>query len=453
MFLRNNALWRMSAVRFAVTLCLIFVVVLGASGVYLVDSLRTEIRALIDEDLRATHDSFVAEVTGEADLIAWFTDSDEQYYGGEAFRAANGQIYGGVRPEVFEQLGYRTLRSNMVWSSAALRLLDDPPWEDGEDDPEQWRVFVAPIAGGRMAYIETIESVEDALGLVPWVVTVVGAAILSVTLVVGLALGWRQQRRLDRITIGMQNLAKGRFDQPIAPAQARDDLDDVMVGVDAAAAQLSQSFDHLRRFSQNMAHELRTPLARLHGKIDALPVSDQTEAALAEADEVIRVFEAVQRIARLSQGGARTGFAQVDLAQIAHMMQELYADVAEENGQSLHLDLRAPAQVQGDQQLIAQMVSNLIENALRHSGDGSQITVQAHGRALSVLDTGQGVAPDQIDRMFTPFERLQADRKGTGLGLALVKAIAEYHRATLSAQSEAGFAVSIRFPEMPAQNA
>lgn len=296
-----------------------------------------------------------------------------------------------------------------------------------------------------MAVFEPISGIEDALDLIPRVVLTVGAALVATTLLAGAVMAWRQQARLDRVSAGIARIGRGDLSHPMAPPQVRDDLDEIMVGIDAAAAQLDGSISRLRLFSQNVAHELRTPLARLRATLEDAPGTP--DAALERTDEVIRTLDAVQRIARLSHQPDPGTLSPVALADVVALAEELFAEVAAENDQSLQTVLEDPATVPGDFQLLAQMLSNLVENAIRYAGPGARITVQARGHCLSVRDTGPGIATDED--LTEPFARAAHARsgEGSGLGLALVKTIARYHGAALTLTSDGGLEARVSFPQ------
>lgn len=445
----------MSAVRLTVTLSAVFLILLLGSGLYIVRSIETGIRQQIDEELLQVH-QFLSDDFPTADtLIDWLSHDDEAALFGPAYQSASGQIYGPLAPQIFDKLGFSTQSAGQMFPPSGQRPANTAGLADADalfdaihDDEDLWRIYVADFDGGRLAYFEPIDAVEDTLVLVPQIIAIVGLPIILTTLLAGLVLGWRQQKRLDVIRAGIDRIANGNLDNRLNPDPIRDDLDHVMQGIDAAAGKLERSFSQLRTLSHNFAHELRTPLALLRAELEDLDDSDQKHAALAQTDHVIRVFDAVQRIGRLSNSKAQPAFAPVDLAGIARLMDEIYGPVCADNGQTLRVEAPPSSVVQGDEQLVAQMTSNLVENALKHAGPGARIDITVGPDQLRVADSGQGVPPDQIDRLFNPFERLATDRRGSGLGLSLVRAIADYHGASLSAgqNHDAGFAVTIQFP-------
>lgn len=443
-------LLRRSAMRNAFALSGLFIIVLALCGVWMVAQIRADVRAEIDVQLRLAHEE-LSDVT-EAELRRWFSENEELAIYSEAYRTETGEVLGAVQGSVFETEGFQTLFTEDLFQQKYLKAFDGLE-EDLEELGEQgtpfesdsWRVYVGPWHNGQLIAFEPIGGVEDALRLIPRIVLTVGIALVLTTLLAGALVAHQQQARLDRIRDGIARIGRGDLGHPMAPAHPRDDLDEIMLGIDKAAAELDGSISRLRHFSQNVAHELRTPLARLRATLEDNP--NTPEAALERTDDVIRTFDAVQRIARLSHRPDPGTLSPVALRDVATLTEELFAEVAAENGQRLHLVLEQPATIQGDFQLLAQMVSNLVENAIRYAGPDAEITLHIKDLALSVSDTGPGLH-DSAD-MTEPFTRAATEQahQGTGLGLALVKTIARYHGAELTLTSEQGLTAQIRFPD------
>jgi signal transduction histidine kinase len=167
-----------------------------------------------------------------------------------------------------------------------------------------------------------------------------------------------------------------------------------------------------------------------------------------ESDHAVAVFRALLEIARIEGGKARERFAPVDLGEVTGRIVELYQPSGEDEGVTIRLTVDGPAQVEGDADLIGQALANLIENALRHAGEGGEIVVSVAGREMSVADRGPGIPEAERDKVLRRLYRLERSRTtpGNGLGLALVAAIAEAHGATLTlADNAPGLVVTLRF--------
>lgn len=443
-------LLRRSAMRNALALCAIFMLVLALCGIWMIAQFRADVRSEIDTQLLQAYQELSAST--EAEFRSWFQDQDDYHLFTESYRAADGTVWGAVRSEVFDHEGLSTMTTHELFQPRFFTECDEitedlgPLGLDGSMfKDETWRIFVGPIHGGQIAVIAPVSGIEDALELIPQVMLTVGGALVLTTLFAGALIARRQQTRLDRVRDGIARIGRGNLRQPIAPPNVRDDLDEIMVGIDSAAADLDRSISRLRLFSQNVAHELRTPLARLRATLEDSP--EVPEAALERTDEVIRTLDAVQRIARLSHQPDPGTLLPVALDDVVGLAQELFDDVAAENGQRLQIKLSNPATVQGDFQLLLQMLSNLVENAIRHAGSGAGIFITVDGARMIVRDTGPGLTGDQD--LTEPFARAPEarGREGSGLGLALVKTIATYHGATLDLTSDGGLEAIVDFSE------
>jgi signal transduction histidine kinase len=193
-------------------------------------------------------------------------------------------------------------------------------------------------------------------------------------------------------------------------------------------------------------------------------MEDRIQAAIQITDDLIETFHALLRIAQIEAGQRSKRFAPTPLLPILTRIEDVYAAVAEENGQTLavtaaihdtpvHDATVRDATVQGDQQLLTQMIANVVENALRHSPAGTRIELSlSHapdGVRLDIADNGPGIPAGERDKVFDRFYRLEKSRTtpGNGLGLSMVKAIADLHGATIGLQDNLpGLRVVIRFP-------
>ncbi|MEO0939334.1 MAG: HAMP domain-containing sensor histidine kinase [Pseudomonadota bacterium] len=222
--------------------------------------------------------------------------------------------------------------------------------------------------------------------------------------------------------------------------------------IDAMLDRIAHLFDAHQRLGNAVAHEMRTPLARIRARLDTLDLEDAARAGLdEEIRTTIRLFDSLLSIAQMDvEAGNTAGLVPVDLSQLCAGLVELYAPVAEDAGQTVTGDLGADTTILGDPQLLSQLVSNLIENGLKYTGPGDVITLSVHRAGPKVLlrvdDTGPGIEPSLRARLFAPFARGEGTgtKPGHGLGLSLVRAIALRHGATARAPAvEKGFAIEV----------
>jgi signal transduction histidine kinase len=273
-------------------------------------------------------------------------------------------------------------------------------------------------------------------------------------------MGLRAQARLNTIGAGLTRVARGHLETRIALEGPRDDLSHLSDRINLTTAQLEAAVQNLRVQSANIAHDLRTPLARLRAVLESrlsaletrgTPVTaEDLEAALGHIDQIVGTFDALLRIARVESGAARSEFQTIDLERVSHDFLEIYAPVVEEQGQRLELVTTAPAHIRGDRALILQALANLVQNALRYGAQDQTITLKVSGRTLTVTDQGPGIRQEKIEQVLQPLFQLETTRQseGFGLGLSLVKAVCDLHDADLTlgpGPDARGLCVQIRF--------
>jgi signal transduction histidine kinase len=236
-------------------------------------------------------------------------------------------------------------------------------------------------------------------------------------------------------------------------------MDQLAVNLNAMLDRIQALMESLKRVSDDIAHDLRTPLSRLRHRLEAArgrtgPEGDAViEQSLAEVDAILETFSALLRISQIEAGARRAAFAEVSLERILSTLSEAYAPVAEDRGQRLKTVRTAVPPILGDRELLTQMVANLIENSIRHCPPGVEITValalENGAPLLSIADTGPGIPARERENVLRRFYRLESSRTtpGSGLGLALVKAVADLHGASIElADNSPGLRVTVRFP-------
>ncbi|MEB8388566.1 HAMP domain-containing sensor histidine kinase [Rhodobacteraceae bacterium KMM 6894] len=282
--------------------------------------------------------------------------------------------------------------------------------------------------------------------------------VISAGLFIGQFVGARTERRIGRILETLEDVSRGALARRIAtPEGDRDDLSRVSSAINATLAQVQTLLESQKQIATDIAHDLRTPLQRLRQRLERMINSgdDQPDlhAALGETETLIETFKALLRIAQIESGVQHQHFVPVDLASIARDVVEIYQPVAEDEQQSLTAALpTGPVQISGDPALLGQLLSNLIENAIRHCPEGAtlQVTLESgpQGPVLCVSDDGPGIPAAERDKVFRRFYRIEQSRttEGHGLGLPLVKAICTLHGATVQLIDNApGLRVCVTF--------
>ncbi|MGV9773432.1 sensor histidine kinase [Streptosporangium sp. NPDC003464] len=293
-----------------------------------------------------------------------------------------------------------------------------------------------------------------------------GSAVALILLIpVALALGWfvsgRFLRPLRAITATAKIISAGNLHRRLDLGEPMDELTELGHTLDDLFARLQASFDAQRHFVANASHELRTPLAGLRTLLEvalADPDAD-TDTLRSACQEALALGGHQERLvqALLALATSERGVTRWDTLDLAHIVEGVLASrrrQATEKGIDLAEHL-TPAATVGDPRLIESLVANLIDNAIRHNHpDGHvKITTQTSGTQVALVVTNSGpVIPDnQIQRLFQPFQKLAPDRHGRrdgyGLGLAIVNAVTQAHRATLttSARPEGGLSITVQF--------
>ncbi|MGQ9831561.1 MAG: sensor histidine kinase [Thermochromatium sp.] len=288
---------------------------------------------------------------------------------------------------------------------------------------------------------------------------------LAITLALALAGAWlisaTLTRRLDAINQTSREIMEGDLTRRIPVSGSGDDFDRLADGLNRMLDRIEALMAGVRQVSDNIAHDLRTPLTRLRNTLEllaaTLPESGEArllaEKAITDAEELLATFNALLRIARLESGSWRAAFGPVDLVPLIEDLVELYEPLAAEREQ--RLDWTAGASsivVEGDRDLLFQVMANLVDNAIKYTQPGGhiQLTVETtDGQALVVVaDNGPGIPPEFREQVFQRFFRIDDSRgtPGSGLGLSLVQAIVTLHRAHIElSDNQPGLRVSLSF--------
>lgn len=274
----------------------------------------------------------------------------------------------------------------------------------------------------------------------------------------------RVLRRIDAMNVSARALMAGDMTERLPVSGSGDELDRLAAGLNQMLARIGELMGGLREVSDNIAHDLRTPLTRLRNHAEeALRVDGDKEAyrtaltrSIEESDGLIRVFDALLMIARAEAGADRSGVAHVDLGEVVASVAELYEPLAEEKGFALTVDCEPGLALEGRRELIGQALANLIDNALKYGAgakDRNEIAVTARREGgevvIEVADRGPGVAADDRERVFDRFVRLESarSRPGSGLGLSLAAAVARLHGGNVRLEDNApGLKVRLTLP-------
>lgn len=265
-------------------------------------------------------------------------------------------------------------------------------------------------------------------------------ATLGLGLFGGVLMSRDMLSRVESVSNTTARIIHGDLTQRIPLSGTDDEFDQLAANLNAMLDQIVRLMAGMRQVSDNIAHDLRTPLSRLRSRLevtlleppDAETYADAIRATIAEADRLLGTFNALLSIAEAEAGSKRGSAEDFDLAEIAQSVFELYEPLAEEKGLRLILEAGTPVPAHGNRHLIAQAAANLVDNALKYTDAGEIRLVTRKspcGAEIEVTDTGPGIPEDRREAVFDRFVRLEGSRStpGNGLGLSLVRAVAKLH--------------------------
>ncbi|WP_342347312.1 ATP-binding protein [uncultured Nitrospira sp.] len=268
-------------------------------------------------------------------------------------------------------------------------------------------------------------------------------------------------RRVGEINLLARDIMNGHLDRRIPLRGTNDEFDRLSINLNLMLDRIEKLMDQVRQVSIDLAHDLRTPLARMRQRLEvarrqATCMEDYEKAidkALIQNEEILETFSALLRIAYVGSGVGRQNFEDISLTDMLETIGETYEPIAEERKQGLVSTIESGLMIHADRKLLTQMIVNLLENAIRHTPAETQISMTASrttgGVMMVIADTGPGVSEVERDKIFQPFYRLETSRTtpGSGLGLSLVSAIAHLHDITIHlSDNRPGLCVTLFFP-------
>ncbi|HET6470167.1 MAG TPA: HAMP domain-containing sensor histidine kinase, partial [Geminicoccaceae bacterium] len=319
---------------------------------------------------------------------------------------------------------------------------------EGAAEPERRQALGKAFRVGPGFHLLVGRDIQDRLRLQATILRAIGWG-LGLTLLLGLAGGFLMSRqllrRVDAINRTTSGIMAGDLSRRIELTGSRDEFDQLAANLNAMLERIERLLEGMRQVTDNIAHDLRTPLNRIRSRIevallsepDALGARELLRATVRDADALIHTVNALLDIAKAEAGGPDEGVAPLDLAAVTRDVAELYQPLAEDKGLAFAVGTDDALPVRAGRHLVAQAVANLLDNAVKYTPAGGRVMVEARaapaGPTLLVADTGPGIPEDQRERVLERFVRLDTGRStpGNGLGLSLVRAVARRHGATL----------------------
>jgi len=334
------------------------------------------------------------------------------------------------------------------------------PYRESEGDDARRRFLVSNLNGGvTLAIAADPEEVDEVKEAIFYGFLSAFGAVLILGIVGGIGLSLALLRRVEVIRRTAEAIIAGDLSRRVPVRGSGDDLDRLSQTLNHMLDRIGELMESVRAVSANIAHDLKTPLARLRQRLEAARVQPDearkaaVESGVAEVDEILATFAALLRIAQIEAGTRRSGFISVNLSETFSTVAEAFAPAAEDAGQKLTATITPDLTMMGDRELLTQMLANLTDNAIRHAGMGATIVIDLRrdtkGIVGCVSDNGPGVPAAELELIFRRFHRSAESHSvsGSGLGLSLVKAVADIHGIAVHAEdATAGLRIVLRFP-------
>lgn len=296
--------------------------------------------------------------------------------------------------------------------------------------------------------------------------------LLGALISIFLALAWgifvaaQLYNRFEALNRVARLVMTGGLEQRMPVSRRGDEIDALAINLNGMLNQLERLMGSIRQVSADIAHDLRSPLTRLQNKLELLKGSGNANeremhaaSAMAEARNMLDIFTSLLRISQLEAGVGQSLFSKVDLSKLIGEVVEIFEPVFADSGRTLNAVIGPDIQFPGDRALLRQMTANILENVIAHTPKGTHATLSLNppgssGWVMTLCDDGPGIPLEDRDRVFTRFYRVDQSRTGagTGLGLALTKAIADAHGLKVTVAGQAvGVCIEIRHAE-PSRN-
>jgi signal transduction histidine kinase len=435
----------------AFRLTLVYLIVFALFAAFLLGYFALNTRRLITEQITGTVNSETTVLTEQYNLggirrLVIIIENRSRRPGSSLYLVTTptgeglaGNV-GSIEPGVLDKPG---------WFETAYRRLEEP---EGHEHHALVRVTQLP-SGFRLLIGRDLDERERMYEII----ATAGRWSVAIVMVLGIAGGVfvsrRVLKRVDAMTDTARTIMAGNLAGRLPVIGTGDEFDRLASNLNAMLERIELLMHGLKEVSDNVAHDLKTPLTRLRNRCEEALRHAKSEpdyraaleATIEESEGLIRTFDALLMIARAESGEAREGMTEFDAAEIARDVTELYEPLADEKGLSLHVEASPPARVKGNRELVSQALANLVDNAIKYAAANkpllnstpAEVVVSAGAEGdrilLTVRDQGPGIPPADRPRAVERFVRLEQSRSkpGSGLGLSLAAAVARLHGGEL----------------------
>jgi len=459
----------------AFRLTLLYLVVFALFAVFLLGYFALNTRRLVNEQIVATvndelqllrglyNQAGIRRLVGAVDVRSHRPGSSLYLVTTSIGEGLAGNV-GSLEPGVLESEG---------WIETAYRRLEEPGTAE-----HNALVRVVRLPGGiRVLVGRDLDERARMLHIVALAGRWSVAIVIVLGIIGGIFVSRRVLKRVDAMTGTAQTIMAGDLSGRLSVMGSGDEFDRLAHNLNAMLERIESLMRGLKEVTDNIAHDLKTPLTRLRNRCEAALRTASSEAqfrrvledTIEESEGLIRTFDALLMIARAESGEVREGMAEFDVAEVARDVGELYEPLAEDKGLTLEVEAKQHAAVKGNRELVSQALANLVDNAIKYAapstpessgpvnGERSGILVTADAEqdriVLTVSDHGPGIPKDDRSRVVGRFVRLERSRSlpGCGLGLSLVSAVARLHGGELKLEDNApGLRARISLPRAAA---
>ncbi|WP_233144630.1 sensor histidine kinase [Methyloprofundus sedimenti] len=324
-----------------------------------------------------------------------------------------------------------------------------------------WPMIAATLNdGSRLLLAQSLEQAEELQEVILYTIITILLVSVGLALTMGWFIGRTLLARIDKVNMTAKAISSGNFSQRVPLSERNDEFDELAIQLNTMLVRIEQLLTGMRQVTDNIAHDLRQPLSRLRNRLEItlLEKRDTPEyqqvlgETIEDADELIRTFNALLEIAQTEAGSFRGEWQTVDMSALLAGLGELYQELAASQGKKLTINIQQGLKVTGNHHLLAQAISNLLDNAIKYTENKGRIMLSAKQQAKRIIvqisDHGLGIPLEKHALVLERFYRLDTARSttGNGLGLSLVKAVLELHGATFKFEdNKPGLKVTLDF--------
>ncbi len=459
MLSKLSSLLRVTAVR----LSIIYTVIFGVLAIGIVFYMTGATVNVLREQYQASIDN---EVTGLARIyrrggvnqLIRTLDRRARAPGANLYVVTNpqGQIIAGNVPQM-----QRGIMRKIGWTKRAFRY---QRFDDQSDTEHRAIARVLEVPNGmRILVGRDVSEYEDITKIVGGGFKLALGTMVALGLLTWFFVGRGALKRIDQVSKSSQRIMGGDKSERLPVTGSNDEFDRLSENLNTMLDQINHLDDGVKQMSDNIAHDLKTPITRLRNKaeeafsLEKKPEEQQEKIAdiIDDCDSIVKTFDALLMISRVESGSTVAKLEPLKASDILTDVYELYEALVEDDGKHLTIELSLPdnLMIKGNRELLSQAISNLIDNAIKYGGERISLvgTHASDTLEISVIDNGAGIQEEDRTRVVERFVRLDKSRNksGNGLGLSLVKAICDIHKASLRLDdNQPGLIVSMKIPVM-----